>query len=505
MSDQLSETVDSRARRSLILFVLALASTLPTINLTVANAVLPQMRGDLSAGLEEVSWVLTAALVSTAIGVPTSSWFSMRFGRRRSLLVALAAFTFASAMFTVATTLEEVILWRACQGLFGGPVPALCMAGILDAYPKRAHAMALAFWSGGVMMGPIMGPPLGGFMAEIHDWRLAFVFLAPFGVLAYFLVLATMPETRRFPDLRLDWPGFVALCVGVASLQVMLDRGNRLDWFESAEIVLWAAAGGFAMYWFVVHGLTSRSPFIDLRIFLDRNYAIGCACMAISGMLTFVPLMLLPNLLAQLRDLPVGIVSLMLVPRGVGYAIGALGLSRLVRIMDGRVMLALGFVIQACGFWYLATFDLAVGPTRVFVGGMILGIGEGVMWTPLATITFLTLAPGLRGYGAAIFQFARFFASGIGISLAVALLTRSTQVNRATLNERVSPFNETFRPPALPSAWDPTTSQGLARLDGELFRQAAMIGYLDDFRALLVLTLAVLPLILLLDRPPRLG
>lgn len=505
MSDQLSEIVESRAHRSLILFVLALAAALPTINLTVANAVLPQMQGDLSANLEEVSWVLTAALVSTAIGVPTSSWFSMRFGRRRSLLVALTIFTFASAMFGVATTLEEVILWRACQGLFGGPIPALCMAGILDAYPKRAHAMALAFWSGSVMLGPIMGPPLGGYMAEIYNWRLAFVFLAPFGVLTYFLVLAAVPETRRFPDLRLDWLGFAALCVGVAALQIMLDRGNRLDWFESAEVVMWAVIGGFAMYWFLVHSLTARLPFIDLRIFLDKNYAIGCTCIAISGMLTFAPLMLLPNLLAQLRELPVETVSFMLIPRGVGYAIGTLGLARLVRIMDGRAMLALGFAVQACGFWYLLTFDLTVGPSQVFLGGMILGIGEGVMWTPLATISFLTLAPSLRSYGAAIFQFARFFASGISISIAVALLTRSTQVNRATLNEHISPFNESLQLPEFLPAWDPTTLQGLARLEGELFRQAAMIGYLNDFWALLVLTLAVLPLILLLDRPPRLG
>ena len=505
MSDQLTEVVESRAHRTAILLILALAAALPTISLTVANAVLPQMQGDLSASLEEVSWVLTAALVSTAIGVPTSSWFSMRFGRRRSLLICLSMFTAASTMFAFVSTLEEVIVWRALQGLFGGPIPSLCMAGLLDTFPKKSHAMALAVWSGSVMLGPIMGPPLGGFMAEVYDWRLAFAFLAPFGVVTVFLVLAALPETRKFPDLHLDWLGFASLCLAVAAVQLMLDRGNRLDWFESVEIVAWAVIAGFSTYYFAVHSLTTRQPFIDLRIFLDKNWVIGSACMAISGMLTFAPLMLLPNLLAQLRGLPVEVVSLMLVPRGLGYAIGIFVLGRLIRIMDGRLMLALGFAIQACGFWYMMNFNLSVGPTEVFLGGTILGIGEGVMWTPMASITFLTLAAGLRSYGVAIFQFGRFFASGVSISIAVALLTHSTQVNRAMLNENISPFNEILQAPIYTPVWDPTTLQGLVRIESELFRQAAMIGYLNDFWALLLLTLVVLPLIMLLDKPPRLG
>jgi DHA2 family multidrug resistance protein len=505
MSEQLTNVIESRTQRFLILLILALSTALPTINLTVANAVLPQMQGDLSASLEEISWVLTAALVCTAIGVPASSWFSLRFGRRRSLLVALAIFTFASAMFGAATTLEEVILWRALQGLFGGPIPALCMASLLDIFPKKSHAMALSVWSGGVMLGPILGPPLGGVMAEIYNWKLAFMFLAPFGVLSILLVVSSLPESRKFPDLRLDWLGFTSLCIGVAAIQIMLDRGNRLDWFESAEIMTWAVIAGFSIYLFSVHSITTQQPFIDLRIFLDRNYVIGCSCMAISGILTFVPLMLLPNFLAQLRGLPVEIVSLMLVPRALGYALGIFVLGRLIRVMDGRVMLALGFAIQAYGFWYLTNFDLSVGPTEVFLGGTILGLGEGVMWTPLASITFLTLSPTLRSYGVPIFQFGRFFASGLGISVAVVLLTRSTQQNRAGLGEKISPFNEQLQFPILLPTWDPTSLQGLIRIESELFRQATMIGYLNDFWALFLLTLTVLPLIMLLDKPNRLG
>jgi DHA2 family multidrug resistance protein len=502
MSDALSLVIDSKARRVVVLIVLALAAALPTINLTVANAVLPQMQGDLSAGLEEISWVLTAAFVATAIGVPSSGWFSVRFGRRASILFCTAAFTTASAMLGVAATLEEVILWRALQGLFGGPIPSLCMAALLDAFPKRDHAMALATWSGGTMLGPILGPVLGGYLAELCSWRLAFVFLVPFGILTFFLVLSTVSETRRSPGLRMDWVGFATLCCGVAAAQILLDRGNRLDWFDSAEIVMWAAIAVISIYVFTVHCVTTRNPFLDLRVFLDRNYAIGCVCMMVSGALSFAPLFLMPSLLGQLRDVPVETISLMLIPRGVGYAIGTFGLAWLFRIMDGRLMLGLGFAIQAVGFWYMAQFDLSVGPREIFMGGLVLGLGEGIMWTPMATITFLTLSPALRSFGSAIFQFGRFFASGVGVSVAVTLLTRTSRSSHALLGEHINPFNPSIAD-NVPPLWDPATLGGLARLELELTRQATMIGYVNDFWVLMVVTVTILPLLIFLDRPQR--
>lgn len=491
----------SPLRRILILVSLTFAAALPTLNVTVGNAVLPQMRGDLSAGLEEISWVLTATMVCTAIAMPTAGWFGMRFSQRRALIVCIVAFTLASTMLGFADTLEEVVLWRACQGLFGGPISPLCIPVLLSTYPKRDHGMAMALWAGGVMLAPIMGPPLGGYLTALYDWHLAFGFMVPLGVVTYFFVVGALPESQGRSELRFDWMGFLALSIAVAATQIMVDRGTRLDWFESNEITMWALVAAFAFYIFLVHNLTTRQPFVDFRIFRDKNFVIGSTCLLVSGILTFAPLMLLPTLLGELRGVPVETIGFMLMPRGIGFVFGTFVLGRLIRIIDPRMMLAIGFLIEAIAFWYMTTFDLTIGLPEMFVAGVVLGAGEAVMWTPVATITFSTLAPHLHAYGSAIFQFGRFFASGMGISTAVIILSRSTQSNHATLSEFISPFSKVLHFREYADLWDISSAEGLARIEGELTRQASMIGYLNDFWLLMVLTLAVMPLILFLDRP----
>ena len=498
--DEADTAMESRIRRTLILLSLTFAAALPTLNVTIANAVLPQIRGDLSAGLEEISWVITATLASTAIAMPTAGWFGMRFGQRRTLIGAVAGFTIASTMLGFAGSLEEVVFWRTAQGLFGGPIPPICMPILLRTFPGAERGRALAVWSGGVMLAPILAPPLGGWLTEIYNWRLAFLFMVPVGVATHFLVVAAITESRRYPELRLDWFGFLALAVSVAAAQFLLDRGNRADWFEAPEIVLSAVVSGVAFYVFLVHCLTVRQPFVDLRIFLNRNYSVAFSCWCISGILTFAPLMLIPTLLGRLRDAPVNTIAIMLTPRGVGFVVGAVIVARLVRIVDLRVLLAFGLASQAPAFWYMSTFDLGVGLFEIFVAGSVLGLGEAFTWTAVATIAFSTLPPGLHGYGAAIFQFGRFFLSGVGISVLVTVLARSTQVNHATLGENITPFNETLRMINRSGLLDIGVGEGLARIDGELTRQAMMIGYLNDFRLLTLLSLATVPLALLIHR-----
>ena len=501
MTDEPTMAVYSRLQQTFILISLTFASALPTLNVTVGNAVLPQMRGDLSAGLEEISWVLTATMVCTAIAMPTAGWLGMRFSQRRALIVCITAFTFASAMLGIADTPEEVVFWRACQGLFGGPISPLCIPVILSTYPKRDHGMAMALWAGGVMLSPIMGPPLGGYLTSIYDWHLTYAFMVPLGIITYFLVVGAVPDSRRHTDLRFDWLGFLALSVALPATQIMVDRGTRLDWFESQEITAWAIIAVCTFYFFLAHSLTTRQPFVDFRIFRDKNFVIGSTCLLVSGVLTFAPLILLPTLLGDLRGVPVETIGFMLMPRGIGFVLGTFVLGRLIRVLDPRMMLAFGFLIEAVAFWYMTTFDLTIGLQEVFVAVVVLGTGEAVMWTPVAAITFSTLAPHLRAHGSAIFQFGRFFASGMGVSAAVIVLSRSTQSNHATLTEFVPPFSEVLRSGDFAAFWNISGLEGLARLDGEMTRQATMIGYINDFWLLMMLTLAVMPLILFLDRP----
>jgi len=503
VTDESTTTVDSRLQQTFILLSLTFASALPTLNVTIGNAVLPQIRGDLSAGLEEISWVLTANLVATAIAMPTAGWFGMRFGQRRTLIGSVIGFTIASSMLGFVDSLEGVVFWRAVQGLFGGPIPPICMPILLRSFARSEHGWVMAVWSGGVMLAPILAPPLGGYLTELYNWRFAFLFMVPVGIVTYFLVFAAINESKRNLDLRLDWFGFLALSVSVAATQLLLDRGNRVDWFESPEIIVFAVVAGAEFYVFLVHCLTTRQPFVDLRIFLDRNYAVAFACWCVSGIMTFAPLMLLPTLLGRLRDVPVETIGIMLMPRGVGFVIGAVIVARLIRVMDSRVLLAFGLASQVPAFWYMSTFDLGVGLPEVFVAGSILGLGEAFTWTAVATIGFSTLTPSLQGYGAAIFQFGRFFLSSVGISLMVTVLARSTQVNHASLSQGISPFNESLRVTNQSGLWDIEVLQGLARLENELTRQATMIGYLNDFWLLTLLAAAVVPLVLLLKRPRR--
>ena len=503
MTDESTTTVDSRLQQTFILLSLTFASALPTLNVTIGNAVLPQIRGDLSAGLEEISWVLTANLVATAIAMPTAGWFGMRFGQRRTLIGSVIGFTIASSMLGFVDSLEGVVFWRAVQGLFGGPIPPICMPILLRSFARSEHGWVMAVWSGGVMLAPILAPPLGGYLTELYNWRFAFLFMVPVGIVTYFLVFAAINESRRNLDLRLDWFGFLALSVSVGATQLLLDRGNRVDWFESPEIIVFAVVAGAGFYVFLVHCLTTRQPFVDLRIFLDRNYAVAFACWCVSGILTFAPLMLLPTLLGRLRDVPVETIGIMLMPRGVGFVIGAVIVARLIRVMDARVLLAFGLASQVPAFWYMSTFDLGVGLPEIFIAGSILGLGEAFTWTAVATIGFSTLTPGLQGYGAAIFQFGRFFLSSVGISLMVTVLARSTQVNHASLSQAISPFNETLRVTNQSGLWNIDVLQGLARLESELTRQATMIGYLNDFWLLTLLAAGVVPLVLLLKRPGR--
>jgi DHA2 family multidrug resistance protein len=488
--------------RTLVLVSVILATTLYATTLTIANVALPQMQGDLSASIDQIAWVLTFNIVATAIATPPTGWLAARLGRKRLLVGAVLGFTVSTVLCGLAGSLPELILWRTCQGLFGAPLVPLSQAITLDTYPKRQHGTAMALWGVGVMLGPILGPTIGGYMTELYDWRWVFFVVAPFGVIALLLCMAFVPESGREPARRLDWFGFIALSVAVAATQLMFDRGQRQDWFESREIVLWAAVAALGFYLFVAHSLTAARPFFDLRMFLDRNFVVGLVLMTVFGLLVFVPMVLIPTLLERLRGFPVLMIGLLLAPRGLGTMLAMIVCGRLVTRIDPRLLLALGFFAQGSSTWLMSQFNLDTGASQVFWAGLLQGFGVGMMFVPLTVITFATLPVEFRTDGSALFHLLRNIGSSIGISLAVTYLTRSTQYNRAELAEFASPVNEILR---LSGAWNLSSLEGVAAIEMEINRQAAMIAYVNDFHVMTLLALAAIPLILLARRMPRPG
>ena len=483
--------------RALILLSVILATTLYATTMTIANVALPQMQGDLSASIDQIAWVLTFNIVATAIATPPTGWLAGRLGRKRLLLGAVAGFTASTVMCGLAGSLPELILWRTCQGLFGAPLVPLSQAITLDTFPREQHGTATAFWGMGVMLGPILGPTVGGYMTELYNWRWVFFVVAPFGVVALIGCLAFVPDGGRQERRPLDWFGFVTLSVAVAATQLVFDRGQRLDWFESTEIVLWAAIALLGGYLFTAHSLTAARPFLDLRMFQDRNFVVGLLLMFVFGLLVFVPMVLIPTMLERLGGYPVLMIGLLLAPRGIGNLIAMPVCGQLVTRVDPRLILAIGFIAQGLSTWLMSGFNLDTGTWEVFWAGLLQGFAVGMMFVPLTVITFATLPVRFRTDGSAIFHLLRNIGSSIGISLAVSYLVRSTQHNHAELAEHASPFNEIL---THGGGWDLSSLSGLLAVNGELNRQAAMIAYVNDFHIMTLLAFAALPLILLATR-----
>jgi DHA2 family multidrug resistance protein len=486
-------------RRAMITIAVMLASILTALDTTIANVALPHIRGSLSATLEQMGWVLTSYIVATAIMTPLAGWLAGRVGRRKVLLISIAGFTLTSALCGIATSLSELVLFRALQGAFGASLVPMSQAVLLDINPPEHHGRATAIWAMGVLVGPIIGPALGGWLTDDYSWRWVFYINIPFGILSLAGVLWFLPESQIRRS-RFDIFGFATLSIAIGALQVMLDRGQLLDWFNSTEICAETLICGLSFYLFLAHTFTSKSPFVSPVLFADRNFAIGNLFVFIVGVVLFATLALLPPLLQDLMGYPVITTGLVTAPRGIGAFLTMIIVGRLVGRMDSRVLIAGGFVATALSLWFMSGFSLQMDSRLVIWGGYLQGIGTGLVYVPLAAISFATLTPQLRSEGTAIFSLLRNVGSSIGIAVVQAQLTRSTQVMHAQLADQLQPFGGHLQA-KLP--FDITTAKGLVALNGEVTRQAQMIAYNNDFKMLLVLTVAVAPLLLLLRKPAR--
>jgi DHA2 family multidrug resistance protein len=492
----------SRLRRGLILATVTVATALYALTITIANVALPQIQGAFSVTQDEVAWVVTFNILATAVGTPLTGWLTGRFGQRRVMLWSVSGFTAATLLCGLSGSLSQLVAFRVAQGLFGAPLAPLSQAIVLDSTPKAKQGGATAIFGMGVVLGPIIAPTLGGYLSELYNWRWVFYMIVPFGLISLAGIAAFIHDRDDRGAVRFDWTGFLALAVALAAFQLVLDRGQRNDWFESTEILLEASVAALSLYVFVVHTASARHPFLNPRLLLDRNYTIGLLITVAFGMLNVTPMVLLPTLLQRLQGYPDSIIGLLLGARALGTLLGFF-IMMFGNRLDPRMWLLVGFGLQGAAGLRMTQFNAEVSLADVAVAIGFQGLGVGLLWVPITLVTFATIQRAMLPEGMAFFHLLRNIGSSVHISISVALVVVYTSVNYAGLVEGVSVFNEMTRYPYTIGTWSLDSVTSMAALSGEIQRQAAMIGYLNAFYLYALTALAVLPLVLFVRRPGR--
>ncbi|MFM9938202.1 MAG: DHA2 family efflux MFS transporter permease subunit [Hyphomicrobiaceae bacterium] len=485
----------------LILLMVQLSNLVFNMTITLANLVLPQVRGTLSATQDEISWVITLNLVATAIATPMTAWLAGRLGWRNMMMWTVGGFTFASFLCGLAYSLETLIFARVLQGAFGAPIAPLGQAILLATFPRHLQPFALVMWGVGSVFGPVVGPILGAMATDAWNWRAAFFMIVPPGIATLICIWFALRDYRAVAKPRFDWIGFLALSVTLICAQLVFDRGQRLDWFDSREIVVCTLVGVLAFWVFVVHCLTASEPFLDPRLLLDRNFAIGTLIAFVIGMLSFTSLVLFPTLLHDLRGYPDNVISLLIAARGLGNWTAFLFITQLTRAAP-RFAIGAGLALQAGASFWMSQFDINVPESSVFWSHYLMGLGNSIAFTPMAVMTFSTLPRDKVTEGAAVFTMMRNFGSSLFISLAVLVFVRSSSISYSQLVEFVSPFRSLLYYQSLPAYWNPETTAGLMQISREVQRQAAMIGYINAFYMMALTAAVAVPLAMLLQRVP---
>jgi DHA2 family multidrug resistance protein len=479
-----------------------LATVIQVLDTTIANVALPHMTSGLSASQEEITWVLTSYIVASAIATPLTGWVTDRLGRRTVYASAIAGFTLASLLCGMATSLGQMVLFRVAQGVFGAVLIPLAQTVLLDINPRERIGQAMAMFGAGIMVGPIIGPTLGGWLTETFNWRFVFLVNLPIGLLALTGILIFLPESERRKR-RFDVFGFSMLALGVGALQLMLDRGQAVDWFDSVEIWLYLCLSISGFWVFVIHCWTASEPFVDLRIFSDRNFVMGLVFIFMIGLTLFSGLALLPPLLQNLMGYPVIDTGLVMAPRGVGTMVSMLLVGRLVTRFDPRLLVCFGIAMTAWSLWIMTGFDLGMDSRLIMISGVMQGFGLGFVFVPLSTLTFATIAPRFRADATSLFSLVRNVGSGVGISLVTATLAHMTVVNHEELAARLTAAAPQVLA-QMPELLTGSTTVA-ARADQLVTQQAAMIAYLDNFMMMLIFTIVTVPIALLLRRPQASG
>ena len=486
--------------RLLVTLSLTLTALMQTLDSTIANVALPHMQGSMAATQDEISWVLTSYILATAIMTPPSAFLANRFGRKNVLVVCGIGFVIASALCGAATSLGQMVAFRFLQGGFGAPLMPIIQAVLLDLYSDKERGKAMAIFGFGVMFGPIIGPTLGGLLTDFYNWRWVFYINLPLGALALIGMIFFMPESDRENERSFDFLGFGLLSITVAALQLALDRGQSLNWFASTEIIVELMISGLCFYLFLVHTFTTAHPFVEPKLFRDRNFVAGLVFNFFASSTLMGTMALMPSFLQNLLGIPVLTAGILMAPRGVGTLLAMLMIPKLAEKIDPRYLLLIGIVVTGLSMGQMAGFTLDVDSATIMHVGFIQGLGLGFTMVPISILIFSTLDRRYRTEGTAMYNLLRNLGGSLFISLMITKLAQNTQMSHAHLTEAVTQFGD-----ALPAMWDWRSSAGAMALNGEITRQASAIAYFNDFVIMQWLALMTVPLLLLFKKAPPLN
>jgi MFS transporter, DHA2 family, multidrug resistance protein len=489
--------------RGMITACAILATVLQLLDQTIANVALPYMQGSFSASFDEITWVLTSYITASAIMTAPVGWLAARYGRKPLYVVCIIGFTATSMLCGAAQSLGQMVVFRVFQGVFGAALVPLSQAILLDIYPPERRGFAMAIWGVGVMLGPIMGPTVGGWLTETYDWRYVFYINLPFGILAAAGLIIFLPGGKEHRPQRFDWLGFTVLAIGIGALQLMLDRGHDQDWFTSREIVTEAVFAGLGFYLFLVHAASARQPLIRPALFRDVNFTSGVLLMFMVGIFMVSSLALMTPWLQILSQYPVEAAGLIMAPRGFGSLVTTLATGRLVSRVDARLLVAIGLVMLCYSYFLMNRWTPDVSEHEIIVAIVIQGGAMGLLFTPIQILAFVTLPPQMRTEGAALFSLLRNLGAAIGVSVASSMLARNAQALHEMIGGTVTPFNRALQATGPIHRWlDPASRHGAALLDRIINEQAQIISYADIY-LLLIMTTVPAWLLLFMMRIPR--
>ncbi len=485
-------------RRNMVTICAMTATIMQALDTTIANVALPYMQGTLSASQDQINWVLTSYIVAAAIMTAPVGWIANRFGRKRIFILCSGGFTVASVLCGLAQDIEQMVLFRLMQGVFGAALVPLSQAVMLDSYALHERAKAMAIWGMGVMMGPIMGPSLGAWLTETYSWHWVFLVNLPFGVFTVLGLLIFMDETKKDMNLRFDWFGFTALAIGIGSLQIALDRGEQLGWMESNEIIAEFIISGIGFYYFFAHSLTASKPFIQFALFKDRNFVGGCVFMAVMGLVLFSTMALSSPFLQNVIGYPIITAGLLLASRGCGTFVAMMLVGRMMRYIEARTLIISGLSITCLSLFYMTAWTDQTGVSEIVTISIVQGFGFGLVFVPLSTVAFLTLPNHLRTDGTSMLTLMRNVASSIGISLVISQLTQGTHHTYAILSQHINPFNHAMQMPDVRGIIDMATDKGRAMADVMVNLQSQIIAFSHDYQMVMIFTACAIPLAIMI-------